>query len=82
MICLIIFTFKLKDFNLINKGFFYIQYNFFFRKPNLILEPKEKIGDIIMVVSSKPAFYINLKEGEKCTIIGIKLSHSGNSEDL
>ena len=46
------------------------------------LEPKEKIGDIIIVVSSKPTITIDLKEGEKCTITGLKMSHSGNSEDV
>lgn len=46
------------------------------------MEPKEKIGDIIIVVSSKPTITIDLKEGEKCTITGLKMSHSGNSEDV
>ena len=32
--------------------------------------------------NKKPAITINLKKGEKCTIIGMKLSHSGNTEDV
>ena len=35
-----------------------------------------------MVVSSKPAITIDLKKDERCTIIGLKMSHSGNSEDV
>lgn len=35
----------------------------FHSKPNLKLEPKEKLGDIILVVSFKPAITINLKPG-------------------
>ena len=51
-------------------------------KPGLQIEPKEKLGDIILVVNSKPAITINLKKNEKCTILGIKISHSGNTEEL
>lgn len=51
-------------------------------KPGLRIEPKEKIGDIILVVSTKPAITIDLKKNEKCTILGLKISHSGNNEDV
>lgn len=51
-------------------------------KNGLRLEPKEKVGDIIIVVSSSPAITINLKKDERCTIVGLKMSHSGNSEDV
>lgn len=56
--------------------------NLMITKPGLQIEPKEKLGDIILVVNSKPAITINLKKNEKCTIIGIKISHSGNTEEL
>jgi len=56
--------------------------NLVINKPNLKLEPKEKLGDIIIVVSTKPGITINLKPHEKCTIIGLKLSHSGNNEEV
>lgn len=35
-----------------------------------------------MIVNTKPAITIDLKKNEKCTITGLKISHSGNSEDL
>jgi len=53
-----------------------------YRKPNLKLEPKEKLGDIILVVATKPAITINLGENERCTILGLKMSHSGNNEEV
>ena len=46
------------------------------------MEPKEKVGDIIVVVSSSPAIIIDLKKDERCTIVGLKMSHSGNNEDV
>jgi F-box protein 11 len=45
------------------------------------LEPKDKIGDIILVVPSNPAVLINLKHDQKCTIVGMKMSHSGVEQD-
>ncbi len=48
----------------------------------MTLEPKEKVGDIIIVVKSKPAIFIDLKPEEKCTLFGMKISHSGNNEDV
>lgn len=56
--------------------------NIVINKNGLRLEPKEKVGDIIVVVSSQPAIMIDLKKEERCTIVGLKMSHSGNSEDL
>jgi len=44
------------------------------------LEPKDKLGDIILVVGSKPAITINLKPDQRCTVVGMKMSHSGNNE--
>lgn len=51
-------------------------------KNGLRLEPKEKVGDIIVVVSSSPTITIDLQKDERCTIVGLKMSHSGNSEDV
>lgn len=56
--------------------------NLVVKKPGITIEPKDKLGDIILVVSTRPAITINLKKNEKCTILGIKVSHSGNSEDV
>lgn len=56
--------------------------NIVIKKPNLKLEPKEKLGDIILVVATKPAITINLGENERCTILGLKMSHSGNNEEV
>ena len=55
--------------------------NIIIKKSGLTLEPKEKLGDIIIVVNVKPAITVNLKKHEKCTIIGIKISHSGNFDE-
>ena len=57
--------------------------NLVITKPGLRIEPKkEKVGDIILVVSTKPAITIDLQKNEKCTILGLKISHSGNNEDV
>jgi F-box protein 11 len=47
----------------------------------LRLEPKEKLGDIILVVSSGPAITIKLKPDQNIFISGMKMSHSGKSEE-
>ncbi|KRX05550.1 Pectin lyase fold/virulence factor [Pseudocohnilembus persalinus] len=56
--------------------------NIIIKKNGLILEARDKVGDIIMVVENKPAIIVELQEGQKCTIKGMKLSHSGNTEDV
>ncbi len=56
--------------------------NLIIRKPGIKIEPKEKLGDIILVVSTKPAITIELDKNEKCHITGLKISHSGNNDDV
>ena len=46
------------------------QDNIYINKPGLVLEPKDKVGDIIIVVQSRPAIHVDLKEGETCQISG------------
>ncbi|CAK85226.1 unnamed protein product (macronuclear) [Paramecium tetraurelia] len=56
--------------------------NILINKPGLRLEPKDKNGDIIIVVSSKPTILVDLQKDERCTLIGLKMSHSGTSEEV
>ncbi|KAL4497849.1 hypothetical protein ABPG72_000604 [Tetrahymena utriculariae] len=56
--------------------------NIYINKPDLTLEPKEKVGDIILVVQNKPAIRINLQPGQSCKISSMKLSHSGTNENI
>jgi F-box protein 11 len=42
------------------------QDNIYINKPGLVLEPKDKVGDIIIVVQSRPAIHVDLKEGDTC----------------
>ena len=39
------------------------------------------MGDIIIVVSSKPTITIDLEKDQRCTLVGLKMSHSGNTDD-
>ncbi|CAD8139625.1 unnamed protein product [Paramecium pentaurelia] len=56
--------------------------NIVINKPGLRLEPKEKVGDIILVVSSQPTVLVDLVGDQRCTLIGLKISHSGTSEEV
>ena len=43
--------------------------------------PNEEAADIIIISVKNPTIIINLKRGQQCSIIGLKLSHCGNTED-
>eukprot|EP01017_Pseudomicrothorax_dubius_P037831 TRINITY_DN5597_c0_g1_i1.p1 TRINITY_DN5597_c0_g1~~TRINITY_DN5597_c0_g1_i1.p1 ORF type:complete len:544 (+),score=130.28 TRINITY_DN5597_c0_g1_i1:50-1681(+) len=56
--------------------------NIVIRKNNIRLEPKDRSGDFILVVEKRPAILIEIGKEEKCFLVGIKISHYGNSEEI
>lgn len=53
-----------------------------FRVPNITIKPKDKSGDVILVVDKKPAILVELGIDEKCVISGLKVSHNGNADEM
>ena len=50
-------------------------------KSDLILEQKNKTtGDVILLSLSRPNILINLKSGDKCSLIGLKFANQGINE--
>ena len=45
-------------------------------------EPKDRMGEVIIFNSHKPCITVDLKRGQKTTLINLKLAHSGNNDDL
>ena len=52
----------------------------FFRKPGLTIQSTSEDGKVLIIVNAHPAILIDLKDGEECTLINLKLSHSGEGE--
>ena len=50
------------------------------RKPGLTLQPTTRNANVMIIVSAMPAILITLNENEKCTLIGLKLCHSGEGD--
>ncbi|EGR30705.1 hypothetical protein IMG5_125070, partial [Ichthyophthirius multifiliis] len=58
------------------------QENLKINKPSIRLEPKEKIGDIIIIGSKGPVILIDLQKQEKCHLLGLKLAHTGMTDEF
>ncbi|EGR29591.1 hypothetical protein IMG5_152750 [Ichthyophthirius multifiliis] len=57
--------------------------NIYINKPNLIIESKEKVGDIIIIIENKPAIIVDLAPNQSCSISNIKFNHNAsNQEDI
>jgi pectin methylesterase-like acyl-CoA thioesterase len=63
----------------INSGLY--QENLYITKGNLVLQPSEGNQDVIIVVSRRPTLCLNLQKGQTCRITGLKICHTGNSQD-
>ena len=50
-------------------------------KPGLIITPKSKESNIIMVVNGGPAIVIDIPNDGKCDIVDVKIAHTAISED-
>lgn len=64
---------------LIEKGLY--TENLIITKPDLVIQPRNKESNIIMVVNGGPAIVIDIPGDGKCEIIDVKIAHTAISED-
>ena len=50
-------------------------------KPNITLMAKNENQNIMVISINNPTLVVDLPQSEICTIIGLKLAHSGNQDD-
>ena len=56
--------------------------NIIIRKNGLKIQPRDEIGDIILVASKGACILVDLQQDEKVEIEGIKIAHCGNNDGM
>jgi F-box protein 11 len=55
--------------------------NLIIQKGGITMQPQDEKDDVICVVTQGPTILINIKPEHTCTIIGLKISHSGTNQN-
>jgi len=55
--------------------------NLIITKNGLTIMSKNEINDVTIISVKRPTISIDLKKDETCSLIGLKISHSGNKND-